>query len=175
MRLQGARALPMLAQSLAPLHSWVPWAPTPHRHELWWLQGFMCRALLRGSNKSHISEYNNNPLSSSLTNYFKKYPVSIKCFYLKKKNQTKITFIFKARLKPSGCITYCAGCGAGGGRLLCWLTAGLCCEHGQALWQHWRGPGAVLKRDCPRAGPPPPSQPMLVLVLWLTRQGCSTF
>lgn len=35
----------------------------------------------QGSSKSHVSQHSTDPFSSSLTRYFRKYPVSIKCFY----------------------------------------------------------------------------------------------
>lgn len=55
--------------------------------------------------------------------------------------------------------------------MLCRLVAGPCFPSlwGQAPQQHRLGPGAVLEGDCPMAGPPPPLQPLLALVAWLTR------
>lgn len=39
------------------------------------------RLCVQGSSESHRSQRNADPLPSSLTRCFRKYPVSIKCFY----------------------------------------------------------------------------------------------
>lgn len=75
----------MLAHSPSPLHAWVLWALHPTQAQAV-VAAWLC---VWGSNKSHISEYNNNPRSSSLTSDFKKHPVSIVFLFKKKKIKPK--------------------------------------------------------------------------------------
>lgn len=89
-RLQGAQALPCW-HTLWPHCTRGCSGPPPHPGtSLGGCLGSRCEALLRGSNKSHISEYT-NPHSSSLTSYFEKITSFHKVFLFKKKKKPKTT------------------------------------------------------------------------------------